>query len=141
MKKKFENFTLNGETDAAAQAWAGFKQVRNQINNRKKFEEKIYKAEIIAKTIDSPAQTWRKAKTFMNWGQTGGPPSQLNIGGQLVTKAALIAQEMNKFFIEKIRIIRSNIPFLANSFSKCKELMQGKNCHLSFIRIYFRTTG
>ena len=43
----------------------------------------------------------------MNWNKAGGPPVQLNIGGQLVTKAAVIAREMNKFFIEKVKTIRN----------------------------------
>ena len=60
----------------------------------------LTKAEKITKTLDSPAKTWSTAKSFMNWNKAGGPPVQLNIEGQLVTKAAVIAQEKNKFFIE-----------------------------------------
>ena len=131
MKKIFENHTITGDTEAAAQAWTNFKQARNKINNKKKFEEKNFKSKKITETLDSPAKTWSTAKSFMNWNKGGGPPLQLNIRGHLVTKAAVIAQEMNKFFIDKVKVIRNEIPFLNNTFSKCKEIMQGKTCHLS----------
>ena len=107
MKKIFENHSIAGETEAAALAWTNFKQVRNLVNNRKKFEEKKFKTEKIAKTLDSPAKTWSTAKSFMDWNKAGGAQVQLNIGGQLVTKAAVIAREMNKFFIEKVKTIRN----------------------------------
>ena len=131
IKKRFENHSIAGETEAAALAWKNFKQVRNLVNNRKKFEEKNFKTEKITKSLDSPAKMWSTAKSFMNWNKAGGPPVQLNIGGRLVTKAAVIAHEMNNFFIEKVKNVRNEIPFLTNTFSKCKERMQGKSCHFS----------
>ena len=118
IKKIFENHTITGDTEAAAQAWTNFKQARNKINNKKKFEEKNFKSKKITETLDSPAKTWSTAKSFMNWNKGGGPPLQLNIGGHLVTKAAVIAQEMNKFFIDKVKVIRNEIPFLNNIFSQ-----------------------
>ena len=132
MKKEFEDHAIAGDTEAAAEAWAKFKQVRNNINNRKKFEEQKFKSEKITSTMDNPAQTWSTAKSFMNWTNSGGPPHQLSIGGQLITKASTIAMEMNQFFLQKVRVIRDGILFLPNTFSKCKEIMQNKNCRLSF---------
>ena len=84
----------------------------------------------MTQSLDSPANTWRTAKSFMDWKQTGGPPHQLRIGNKLITKASLIASEMNIFFIQKVAKIREGIAFLANLFPKCKEIMQHKNCKL-----------
>ena len=130
-KELSEEHAMAGNAEAANEAWGHFKKFRNKINNRKKFEEQNFKSGKIASSLDSPAHTWSTAKSFMNWNSTGGPPHQLNIGGKLITKASIIAKEMNQFFLDKVKIIRDGIRFLPNSFSKCKEIMENKNCKLS----------
>ena len=130
-KKKAEELSIAGENEAAAESWKTFKVIRNKVNNRKKFEEKNFKSERIAKCKDSPTAAWRTAKSFMDWEPGGGPPTQLSIGNQLITKASLIASEINRFFIGKVKTIREGILYLPNYFTKCKEIMKNKNCKLS----------
>ena len=67
----------------------------------------------------------------MDWEPGGGPPTQLSIGNQLVTKASLIASKINRFFIGKVKTIREGILYLPNYFTKCKEIMKNKNFRLS----------
>ena len=112
------------------EAWATYIQIRNQVNNRLKYEERNFKEEKIKVSLDSPANTWRTAKGFMNWNSASGPPHQLSIGGSLITKAAHIASEMNSFFINKVKTIRDGIVHVPNAFSKCFEIMRGKKCKL-----------
>ena len=121
----------NDTTDA----WARYRKLRNTVNNRLKYEENNYKAEKIQENLDCPAATWSTAKSFMNWASSSGPPSQLSINGRLVTKAASIASEMNKFFIDKIKIIRNGIQYVPNLFGKCYKIMQGKQCRLSLCHV------
>ena len=132
LKKLAEDHVEGGDTLAAAEAWRNFKKARNTVNNRKKFEEHHFKSEKMISSLDSPANTWRTAKDFMNWENTGGPPSQLSINGRLVTKASLIAKEMNRFFLDKVQTIRNGIAYLPNMFEKCKEVMKNKKCKLAF---------
>ena len=61
----------------------------------------------------------------------GGPPSQLEISGRLISKAKDIAEAMNDFFLEKVNLIRSSIPNIPICLLKCKEIMNGKRCKLS----------
>ena len=112
-------------------AWAEFKILRNQINNRRKFEEKAFKKEKIGKSLHCPQETWKAAKDFMDWDKSSCPPSQLSVNGKLVTKASNIASEMNHFFIEKVRLIREGISYIPNRFTKCMEIMRSKRCNLS----------
>ena len=132
-KKQAADLASSGDTAGASVAWNSFKKLRNKINNRIKYEEKIYKSEKITENLDSPANTWRTAKSFMDWKQAGGPPNQLRVGSKLITKASLIAAEMNSFFIHKVTKIREGIAFMENLFIKCKDIMQHKTCKL-FIR-------
>ena len=92
-----------------AQAWAEYKQLRNKVDNSRKFEEKNFKSGKISQSLDSPADTWKTAKEFMDWEDSGGPPSQLSVNNMLITKASLIATAMNQFFIEKVQTIRNGI--------------------------------
>ena len=119
----------------ATEAWAEFKKIRNQVNNRRKFEEKAFKSAKITSTLHSAAETWRTVKNFMEFDNNSGPPSQLCINGVLITKAAHIASEINNFFINKVRLIREGINQLPTSFVKCLEIMNSKHCRLSLCHV------
>ena len=100
----------------SSSAWADFKKIRNRINNRLRFEENKYKQEKNNESPSSPAHCWNTAKCFMNWRSEAGPPSQLLVNGNLITKASSIASEMNKYFLDKVDLIRNDIKILPNNF-------------------------
>ena len=134
-KKKAEEFASAGDDTNASEYWSLFKQLRNKVNNKKKAEERNYKLGKIISSKDNPAALWATAKNFMNWQETGGPPTQLHIGGRLISKASLIASELNSFFITKVSRIREVINYLPNRFIKCQEIMVDKNCKLGLKHI------
>ena len=111
-------------------AWNQYKKFRNQINNRKKYEEKLYKSEKMAEVADSPDIVWKSAKTFMGW-QSQGTPNQLTVDNKLVTSAKKIAKFMNEFFVNKVETIRAGIRVATFSVSKVQEIMQGKSCRMN----------
>ena len=131
LKKEAEKCVHEGDSAGAADAWRRFQKARNTVNNRKKFEENRYKSEKIIKSLDTPADTWRAAKSFMSWENKSGSPSQLSVDGILVTKASLIAKKMNCFFLDKVNTIRKDIKPLTNTFDKCKEVMKDKTCKVT----------
>ena len=120
-------------------AWNEYRQFRNLINNRKKYEEQHFKTDKMAEVADSPDIVWKSAKSFMGW-KSKGTPSQLNIANKLVTSAKLIAQSMNEFFINKVRIIREGMESVPFNFNKVNEIMMNKNCrmklsHVSLLKV------
>ena len=62
-----------GNAQAATEAWAKFKELRNKVNNRKKSEEINFKSEKLSVSKDSPSKTWSTVKVFMHWKKSGGP--------------------------------------------------------------------
>ena len=122
---------LAKEGKETREVWDQFKKVRNKVNNRRKFEERTFKAEKIKESQGCPSTTWKTTKSFMEWERDSGPPSQLNINGDLITKASLIASIMNNFFVNKVRLIRQGISYLPNSFTTCLSIMKNKHCKLS----------
>ena len=76
----------------SAEAWSKYKRLRNNVNNRLKFEESNFKLEKINASLDSPSKCWSTAKEFMDWKSCAGPPNQLIVGNTLITKASEIAK-------------------------------------------------
>ena len=130
LKKQAEDFAIAGNNEAASEAWKKFTEVRNKVTNRKRYEEVNFKSGKMAESTDSPSNTWRTAKSFMDWDQSGEPPHQIRVGSKLITKASLIASEINSFFIQKVRNIREGIMYLPNTFLQCKNIMRDKKSKL-----------
>ena len=121
-------------SDDQLRAWNEYKKLRNTINNRKRDEERKYKHSKVLENIDSPEKTWRTAKEFMEW-KHQGPPHQLQVGHQLVTRARVIAQHMNEFFIDKVLKIREGLKSAVPNLSSCLSIMEGKTCKLSLSHV------
>ena len=116
------------------EAWDKFKYFRNKVNNKRKFDEKEYKREKFEQVKNSPTNSWKCAKNFMNW-KCPGSPSQIVVDNILVTKARDIAEHMNNFFIDKVNRIRScmrNVPW---DLQACTVIMEGKNCKLGLSHV------
>ena len=116
-------------TDEEVFAWNEYKKLRNAINNRKHIEENEYKKKKITENIESPGKVWKVTKQFMNW-KSVGSPTQLELGGTLITSAKSIAQEMNKFFINKVKQIKTNMARAAINMGQCLKIMESKQCKL-----------
>ena len=114
---------------AQINAWNQYKIYRNQINNRKKHEEKNYKSEKMAEVADSPDIVWKSAKSFMGW-KSQGSPNQIKVNNALITSAKKIAQYMNEFFIDKVQTIRSGMAAATFSVSKVQDIMESKSCKM-----------
>ena len=101
-------------------AWENYKKYRNEINNKKKREEILFKSEKMQQAMNSPDTLWKTAKGFMGWKSTGSP-TQLQIDNKLVTSAHEMAQAMNTFFVGKIDNIRATLPTVTlNTIKICK---------------------
>jgi hypothetical protein len=108
--------------------------LRNQISNRKKQEEIMYKKNKVNEGQNCPSKAWALAKKFMEW-TSPGPPTQLEVEEDkkitLYRKARDLARIMNEFFISKVQTIVKGLRQVPRDLSGCKKLMQGKNISLS----------
>ena len=67
----------------------------------------------------------------MNW-KCKGTPDQLLKDNILFSKAIDIANIMNKYFIEKVQMLRNKIVTLPLNLEHTRKVMSGKKCKLSF---------
>ena len=102
-----------------------FKQLRNRINNRKKFEANYYKKEKMRNNLDDPAKMWKTSKEIMQW-KSPGSPTQIEVENQLITSSKSIAEQMNLFFIEKVNKLRAAMEDKPHNLSICRKIMAKK---------------
>ena len=105
-----------------------YKSLRNQITARKRNDEKKWKAKKLDPDQNSCTDTWKTVKGLLGWGGAG-PPTQLFYNGRMVTQPAGLASSMNRFFIDKIKHLRDDIPLVdSDPLKKLKEAMKYRQC-------------
>ena len=85
------------------------KQSESEIEDRKmrSTREKIASCE---KEKDI-GRVWQNIKSYLGWGGTTGAPSKLrNNAGQLITSPKEMAELQNKYYVEKVKKIRNQLP-------------------------------
>ena len=135
-KQRAKDLALSSPVACQAQrdAWSEYKTLRNEINNRKKYEEQHFKSEKMAEVAESPDLVWKSAKSFMGWKSTG-TPNQLNVGNRLVTSAKQISQAMNEFFIQKVQTIREGLAVVPFAMEKVQDIMVNKQCKMKISHV------
>ena len=78
---------------------------------------------------------WKEVKSWLGWG-TSGTPTQLFWEGRLITSPLDLANSMNRFFLQKIQILRNSIPDNnEDPMSKLREAMRGRQCEFSIKKV------
>ena len=123
--------SLSSEVNCQAQlnAWGQYKKLRNKVNNRKKFEESLYKAEKLTEVADCPETLWKTAKSFMGW-KSLSSPQQIQVGNEIIVSPRKIAQSINDYFIDKVAAIRSSMVSASLPTNKLREIMRDKDCKM-----------
>ena len=116
--------------------WQKFRALRNRINNRLKFEEKKWHKSKLEECGEDSSKIWKTVKGILNW-RTSGSPNQLFYRGSLISKPQDIAEAQNVFFLDKIRLIRENLPLPSTDpLQTLKSLMRGRTCTFSLSAVH-----
>jgi hypothetical protein len=67
MKQEAVDLPQTGQDQDAGEAWDKFKKVRNEVNNRKKFEETNFKKVKLSESLDfhGMGQFWRATSSAL----------------------------------------------------------------------------
>ena len=113
-----------------AEDWNNYKIIRNRVVSRQKSEGKSGQKIKLSECGQNSAKIWQNVKNILNW-STEASPSKLFYEGNMYTKSEEVASVQNKFFLEKVRKIKSNLPMpTIDPLSKLKSLMTSRTCHL-----------
>ena len=108
--------------------WIKYKSIRNTVNNVLKKEKEIWQKEKINQYSNDSSSTWKHIKNWLGW-SSGGPPSRLSVNGSIISKPSELAKTMNRFFIEKVRNLRQNLPGSSgNPLDPVRKLMKNRKC-------------
>ena len=135
MKERDELQKLASETKSRDD-WCKYKQARNRVNNRLKYEEKKGQKLRLDECGTNSAKTWKNVKCILNWNSSGSP-NQLFYKGSLRTKAQDIADSQNEFFIDKVQDILANMaPPASDPLRKLKSLMLTRKCSFELVAVH-----
>ena len=98
--QKRDNLQKSASESGSREKWKEFKSVRNQINNRLKYEERNWQKLKLSECDGDPKSTWKNVKGILNW-NTSGSPNQLFYKGKLISKPKELANSQNEFFYRK----------------------------------------
>ena len=116
--------------------WVRFKSLRNQINNRLKYEERNWEKAKLEECDGNPSKTWKSVKNILNW-KTSGSPNQLFYKGSLISKPQELANAQNEYFIDKIELLRQDLPPpVSDPLKTLKTLMLGRRCSFSLSSVH-----
>ena len=74
---------------------------------------------------------WKSVKNILHW-LSNGSPNRLFYEGKLISKSQELATAQNKFFLDKIRKIKENLPNpTINPLAKLSTLMSNRLCSFS----------
>ena len=105
-----------------------FRAIRNQVTAKSREDKATWEGKKLDLNENSTTDIWRSVKSWLGWG-TSGTPTQLFWEGKMVTSPSGLAATMNRFFLDKIRRLRNNIPLpTADPLKKLKEAMLGRQC-------------
>ena len=113
-----------------------YKALRNRINNRLKFEERKWQQSKLEECGEDAGQIWKNVKGILNW-KTSGSPNQLFYKGRLISKPQELAEAQNQYFLDKIDLIRENLPPpTTDPLETLKTLMRGRCCSFSLSAVH-----
>ena len=120
LKKQREEAQEKASRSNDLEDWRLFRAVRNQVTARSRSDKKKWEENKLEKGGDM----WKTVKSWLGW-KNSGPPNKLFYDGRIVTRPACIASSMNRFFVDKVKSLRLNIPQVARDpLKEMKQAMQ-----------------
>ena len=108
--------------------WRRFKGLRNSVTNILRTEKKNWQANKINQFGNDTSSIWKNVKNWLGWSK-GGPPTKIISEGNIFSRPKDVAKIMNNFFINKVRLLRNNLPpNPGNPLILVKKLMENRKC-------------
>ena len=110
--------------------WELYKSLRNKCVKLQKLDRRNFDQKRFSQCEEegNSASLWKLVKRKLNM-STEGPPTSLIVDGHLINSPIKIAEEQNKFYIGKVRKIRSSLPPQQNNpislLKRCMERWAG----------------
>jgi hypothetical protein len=127
---KEERSTAQAEAAATddPEDWRQYRSIRNQVTAMGRADKTAWEKQKLDHTVNTASDLWKTVKGWLGWGGSG-TPTQLFSNGKMVTSPSGLASAMNKFFVDKVKRLRLNIPpATSDPLTKLKEAMRRREC-------------
>ena len=85
---------------------------------------------------EDSSKIWKNVRGILNW-RSSGSPNQLFYEGSLINKPQEIAEAQNQFFLNKIQLIRDNLPPpISDPLQILRSLMASRTCAFSLSPVH-----
>ena len=112
--------------------WLQYKSCRNSVNSILKSEKKRWQQTKLENFGNDSSSVWKNLKLWLGWSK-GGPPTRLIQNGRIITRPRDLAETMNKYFINKIKLLREKLPTnLGNPLDLVSKLMRNRKTSFQF---------
>ena len=132
--KREEAHQKASETDLP-EDWREFRCLRNQVTARLRVDKVQWEQEKLDLEKHNPTGVWKAVKGWLGWG-TSGTPTQLFWEGRMVSSPSGLASAMNRFFLDKIKRLRTGIPPpTGDPVRKLREALKNRHCTFSMKQV------
>ena len=136
MMKQRDYFQKTASETNCKNTWKQYKLLRNKINNKLKFEEKMYQKRKLQQCNGNSLRSWKTMNNILNW-HSSGAPNRLFYNGKLITKSQEIGDCQNDFFINKINEIKEELPSSGRDPLKTlKSVMKNRKCTMKLSSVH-----
>ena len=110
--------------------WNEFRKIRNKVTCKLRADKENWERNSLNACGKDSSKLWKNILGWLNWSSSGAPNKLFN-DGKLETSPKSLANIMNNFYIDKIKLIRSSLP-VSNSDPLKKLKMMVKNSKSEF---------
>ena len=113
-----------------------YRNIRNRVTNMIRQDKKIWEQNRFNHLTNESSTLWKNLKGLMNWKQSG-PPTQLFYEGKFINSPKELAESMNRFFTQKVKLLQEKIPPASKDpLESLRDLMAKRSCKLDFKAVY-----
>ena len=105
-RNKAQNLVSENKND---ENYKKYKSLRNKVTNSLKNDKYHWQKRKLESCSNDPGQLWKNVLGWLNWCSSASP-TKLYHAGQIITSPAKLAEIMNNFFVDKITMIRQDLP-------------------------------
>ena len=105
--------------------WINYRKIRNKVNRSVKMEKAQWQRRKLESCDGDPSQTWGNILGWLGWSSSSSP-SKLYSGNQIDTSPKKNAEIMNRYYVEKVKTIKAELPPPSvDPLSTLQEMMNG----------------
>ena len=116
--------------------WREYRSIRNKVTGILRVEKSQWRQKKLVQFGGDSSTIWKNVKHWLGW-TTGGPPTQLISEGSSFSKPKDLVKIMNDFFINKVKLLRQNLPRnTGDPLVLTRRLMRKRQCSFQFRSVH-----